>query len=314
MGIYASDILNGYEQTSIELKNDYEGKAIATLIRRLTPTLSDIAILYIHGFNDYFFQEEMGHQFNNTGYNFYALDLRKYGRSYLPHQKFNDIHNLKAYYEEINQALHIIRSENNKKVILMGHSTGGLIVTLYAKDNTSNAMFDGVILNSPFFEFNMSSTILEKLIPLASTIGKIFPNIQISGVLNPEYGESLHKDYQGEWDYNLEWKPNTPPPISLAWLRAIREGHKELKTTYKINEPILVMHSTATITDKFNYLQMHTMDAVLNVKHISSLAKNIKGEVQITAIEGGMHDLILSQREVREKVYQLMIEWIKQSV
>ena len=32
------------------------------------------------GFNDYFFQAEMGRQFADSGYNFYAVDLRRYGR------------------------------------------------------------------------------------------------------------------------------------------------------------------------------------------------------------------------------------------
>ncbi len=30
--------------------------------------------------SDYFFQTEMADQFNQHGYDFYALDLRKYGR------------------------------------------------------------------------------------------------------------------------------------------------------------------------------------------------------------------------------------------
>ena len=311
---WKTDILGtDFEQLTIPLKADKEGPVVATLIRRLTTKPRGTAILYIHGFNDYFFQREMAVKFNDGRYNFYALDLRKYGRSYLPHQKFNDIKNLNTYYEEIDKALMIIRSTGNQNIILMGHSTGGLIVTLYAKDNTKRRLFDGIILNSPFFEFN-TSAILKKLIPIASTIGKYLPTIEIGGVLSEEYGESLHKDYKGEWDYDLQWKPNTVPPISLGWLRAIREGHKRLKHTFPIYQPILVLHSDATITDKKNDEQMHSMDAVLSVAHIAQIAQNIVGDVQTVAIKNGMHDLVLSRKEVREKVYTVMLSWIQAKI
>ncbi|WP_419032711.1 alpha/beta hydrolase, partial [Dysgonomonas gadei] len=109
---YKEDILKDrFEAQTLKLRDDYEGMVTATLIRRLPESKSNKAVLYIHGFNDYFFQTEMACRFNDHGFNFYAIDLRKYGRSFLPHQKFNDIRNLKDYYEEILQSLDIIRSE-----------------------------------------------------------------------------------------------------------------------------------------------------------------------------------------------------------
>lgn len=309
---WTQDILGEeFEQYIIKLEDDYEGKAIATLVRRLSAHPSGIAILYIHGFNDYFFQEEMAVRFNDEGYNFYALDIRKYGRSFLPHQKFNDIRNLKSYYEEIEQALQIIRSVGNQKIVLMGHSTGGLIATLFAKDKTKKRIFDGLILNSPFFNFNVSF-LLKKVIPLATVIGKKWPRIKVGGVLSKEYGESLHKDYKGEWNYNLEWKPNIVPSISLGWLRAIRKGHQELKSPFPIFQPVLVLHSAASITDKKDDEQMHSMDAVLSVDDIKRITKNIQGDVEILSIKGGMHDLILSRKEVRDHVYDEMLSWLRQ--
>lgn len=307
---WINDILGDkIEQLTIPLQEDYGGKVCATLIRRQSETVTDKAILYIHGFNDYFFQKEMTIHFNENAINFYALDLRRYGRSFRSDQNFNDIRDLKSYYEEISKAIDIIKEEGNDKLILMGHSTGGLIATLFAKDNTDRGMFDGLILNSPFYEFNMSSWVKKKMIPYAVFFGKYFPNISIAGALSEEYGESLHKDYKGEWAYDLQLKPNTPPPITLGWLRAIRMGHKELKKSVNISEPILLMHSTRTITNKFDIEQMYNMDAVLNVNDIQNIGKNIIGNVTAIPIEGGMHDLILSKKEVRERVYSVMLEW-----
>ena len=91
---YVKDVLkNEFEQTTIFQPDDYEGKVTATLIRKKCETFSTKAILCIHGFNDYFFQEIIAEEFLNTGYHFYALDLRKYGRSILENQKPNNVRN-----------------------------------------------------------------------------------------------------------------------------------------------------------------------------------------------------------------------------
>lgn len=307
---YKEDILkNGFEQYTIPLKNDYEGKVVSTLIRRLSPD-SNKAVLYIHGFNDYFFQQEMATEFNRHGMNFYALDLRKYGRSYLPHQKFNDIRSLKDYYEEIKQGLNIIHNEGNKTVILCGHSTGGLLATLFIKDHLDKELFDGIILNSPFYEFNVP--FYEKLlIPIASFIGKFFPRIKIPGGFSEEYGKSIHKDFYGEWDYILDWKPNIAPYVNLGWIRAIHQGQKMLRKTFNIEKPVLVLHSSHSVTDNKDRSQIQTMDAILNVSQIEHIARNIDGDVEIIPISGGLHDLILSRKDVRNHVYGVIFDWIK---
>lgn len=99
---YTQDILGeGFEQLTLRFEDDFEGEVIATLIRSESVMVSSKAILYIHGFNDYFFQKEMAQRFNQKGFHFYALDLRKYGRSYLPHQKLNNLRSLEEYDEEI---------------------------------------------------------------------------------------------------------------------------------------------------------------------------------------------------------------------
>ena len=77
---YRQDVLGaGYECADLEFQADYEGKVIATLIRKKAQKSTHKAVLYIHGFIDYFFQTEMAEKFNEQGFDFYALDLRKYG-------------------------------------------------------------------------------------------------------------------------------------------------------------------------------------------------------------------------------------------
>jgi len=310
---YTPDILqNGFEQATLSLNDDYEGKTVATLIRRQTNDHSEKAILYVHGFNDYFFQEEMAFRFNQSGYNFYALDLRKYGRSYRAHQKFNDIRNVKNYYEEILYALQVMQEEGNKSILLLGHSTGGLILTLFAKDNTGIGLYDGLILNSPFYEFNQSKPV-RMMLPLISFLGGIIPSPCVSGGFTEQYGHQLHKKYSGDWDYDLEWKPNIAPKVNLGWIRAIHQAQRELKKKFRIEEPVLVMHSAKSVEDMENLQQIRTRDAILNVEHIKQIAGNIEGPVQITPIKGGIHDLFLSEKGVRERVYDTVNDWLRKN-
>ncbi|MGL4805090.1 MAG: alpha/beta hydrolase, partial [Bacteroidales bacterium] len=111
---YTSDELGGkFVKRTIEMQDDYEGEVVCTLIKMPSDSLSHKAVLYIHGFNDYFFQKDMAAEFDSAGFNFYALDLRKYGRSYLPNQvKFN-VRDLSEYFPDIDSALTIIQKEGN---------------------------------------------------------------------------------------------------------------------------------------------------------------------------------------------------------
>jgi alpha-beta hydrolase superfamily lysophospholipase len=126
------DILgNDFKYTTIEQPDDYSGKVISTIIKKEPIIKGDRAILYIHGYNDYFFQKEMADTFTAHGYNFYAIDLRKYGRSILKDQTKFEARSLDEYFQDIDSSLYILKEEGISNVILMGHSTGGLISSYY---------------------------------------------------------------------------------------------------------------------------------------------------------------------------------------
>ncbi|CAM1365062.1 Alpha/beta hydrolase [Tenacibaculum sediminilitoris] len=307
---YLPDVLgDGFTKLTLSFDDDYEGEVVATLIRRKSLTKTSKAILYIHGFNDYFFQEEMSKEFNNQGYSFYALDLRKYGRSHLNHQKLNNVRSLIEYDEEIDLALQIIKSERNKQVILMGHSTGGLIVTNYAGNHLNSDLFHGIICNSPFYEFNLN--VLERKIgvPVLSYLSKYFPNKLISSGFSKLYGYSLHNDKYGEWNYSLYWKPHDIPNVNLSFISAIYKAQKNIQNNLVIDVPTLVLYSSQSIYEKKWSDKFNEGDAVLNVNHIKYYANKIRGNVTSCEIENGMHDLILSKKLVRENVYKKMFEW-----
>ncbi|WP_027127481.1 alpha/beta hydrolase [Gelidibacter mesophilus] len=310
-GDYERDLLgDGFQQRRLNYADDYEGEVIATLVRKKSEIPSVKAVLYVHGFNDYFFQDQMAQRFNGAAYNFYALDLRKYGRSLLAHQKMNNVHSLLEYDEEINEALQIIKSENNMEVLLMGHSTGGLILTNYAGRNLRSTLFHGLICNSPFYEFNLNGIERNLGVPLLSFLSRFLPNLLISGGFSKLYGYSLHRQKYGEWNYLLNWKPHDIPKVTLSFINAIRTAHKSIQNKLTLDVPTLVLYSSQSVNDKKWSERFMKGDAVLNVKHIAYYANQLNGNITNCEIENGMHDLVLSQKSVRETVYREMFEWI----
>ncbi|PTT01959.1 alpha/beta hydrolase [Pedobacter sp. HMWF019] len=308
---YQPDVLGqGFEALTFPQTDDYEGKVVGTVIRKSCPQTSSLAVLYIHGFNDYFFQTEMAEQYIKNGYNFYALDLRKYGRSFLPHQKMNNVRDLAEYDADINFALTLLKKEGNTIVLLSGHSTGGLIVSLFAAKNINSELFHAVFLNSPFWGMNLGLLKKNLGIPLVSWWGKEHPDVKIDGGFSPLYGLSLHKDFYGEWDYNLVWKPNVAPRVNCGWVRAIHFGHKRVKAGLHISTPVLVVHSLKSIREKKWSDRMFSGDAVLNVKDMDRQAAGIQGDCQVTVIDGALHDVVLSPKPVREEVYAALFAWL----
>ena len=129
---YVPDVLgDGYARRTFRMADDKEGKVVCTLVRKARADSVRQAVLYLHGYNDYFFQKELGDSLNAYGYNFYALDLRKYGRSMRPHQDPFFCESLSEYFADVDTALATIRAEGNERVFLMAHSTGGLIASYY---------------------------------------------------------------------------------------------------------------------------------------------------------------------------------------
>ena len=310
---YQPDILGtGYEKLTLNLADDYDGKVIATLVRKQAAQATKKAVLYIHGFIDYFFQTEMAEQFNQHDYDFYALDLRKYGRSYLPHQKYYYVLNLNEYDEEITQALKIIGQEGHTEVLLAGHSTGGLIATLYAAHYPQHHLIQALWCNSPFYDFNMPAWKKKLALPKLSALGKRLPNLKFPSELNKWYVTSLHKDLQGEWDFSLEWKKPTYPKVYLSFVHAIFEAQKEIHAGVQINVPTLVMHSHKTTYPKKFNRDAQSTDVILEVKDIIRDAGKIQGDVNVMTIQNGLHDLVLSAPEVRKEVYHQLFSWLAQ--
>ncbi|MBF9239801.1 alpha/beta hydrolase [Hymenobacter sp. BT683] len=308
---YHPDVLGlPFEQLVLPQLPDYEGAVQSTLVRLRNSTHGTKAVLYLHGFNDYFFQEEMARRYQEHGYRFYALDLRKYGRSLLPHQLANNVRDLREYYADIDAALAVLRAEGCAMVILSGHSTGGLIAALYAQEGSQRHTLAALVLNSPFLAFAQGWMARHLAVPFAAAVGRLAPNLKVPGSLPIHYGASLHRQYRGEWGYDLAWKPVKVFPITMGWLRAIHTAHRRLQRGEELTLPVLVLHSDRSVRGNGWSEEYFCADGVLRVRDIETLSPRLGKRVTVTSIAGGIHDLVLSPLLVREQVYEKMFTWL----
>ncbi|HEY0700647.1 MAG TPA: alpha/beta hydrolase [Micromonospora sp.] len=299
-----------YECHRIDLGQDDEGPVLATLVRRRAERPTGRAVLWVHGFVDYFFQTHLADFMVEQGWDFYALDLRKYGRSLLPHQTPNFCRSLDEYFPELDEAARIIREQDgNRSLLVIGHSTGGLIVSLWADARREAGIVDGLFLNSPFFDVNAPWLVRRPLLAAVTRLGRRAPYRALPLRVPSVYGQSLHAEHRGEWQYDLAWKPLAGFPVRLGWLDAVRQGQRRLRAGLKIPVPVLLACSTRTFRGGRWHDSAMLGDAVLDVEHMVRWAPKLGRHVTLARFDGGMHDLTLSGTAVRERVLTELGRW-----
>lgn len=299
----------GFDTHRFDMGTDYSGKVVSTLIRHRSECGDSVGVLYVHGFNDYFFQKDEAERFADSCYHFYAVDLRKYGRSILPGQKVAQVRDLKEYFPDIDSALMVMKRDGIKEVMLMGHSTGGLVTSYYMSEQPDSVV-KSLVLNSPFLEWNMGWAMRKVAVPFVGWLGRFFPGMSISTGGGSGYGESLLKDYHGEWEFNTDWKSITPRKVEFSWLNAISRGQKQVRGN-RVKVPVLLMHSSESVScGDWNEKLQHG-DAVLNVDDMKKYGPQLGPDVWLHEVPGGMHDLFLSAEDAREDAYEATFKFLR---
>lgn len=297
-----------YLAETITLPPDREGPVTVTLVQRRAPEPTTRAVLHVHGFCDYFFHDEYAAWWTERGYDFYAVDLRKYGRSLLPHQTPNQVFDLREHFPDIDAALHrVVDRDRHDHVVVSAHSTGGLIASLWANDR--QPAIAGMVLNSPWLDLQGGPLARGPLTAVVKQVGARRPARLLPRSVGGHYGRSIHVEHEGEWEFNTEWKPLDSFPVTLGWMRAIRLGHAELQAGLEVGCPVLVLSSAGTRRPKEMGEDVHGYDIVLEVPQIRRWATAIGSHVTYVAVEGARHDVVLSRAEPRARAYAEMDRW-----
>lgn len=308
------DVLAGFEQCTLRRFDSADGPAEPVLVRRRCAELSGPpsakAVLYIHGYVDYFFQAHLADFYNQHGLHFYALDLRRHGRAMRPGQLPNYTCDIDEYLQDVNAAVQLIKGEEHVNWLLLnGHSTGGLVAALYAHRGPQRAAVNALFLNSPFLDMNLPAWQQWLIEPLLAAVGAWWPRLRLPA-MSGVYGQSLHVDHHGDWRYNTQWKPITGFPVYAGWLRAIHRAQAEVARGLAIQCPVLVLHAQRSAWPTQWHVDATCTDVVLDVADIQRLSPGLGPQVEVRAIADGIHDLTLSKPEPRQKVFQALLEWL----
>lgn len=314
------DILGGdYRMRYVVQGRDYSGPVRSTIIE--LPNHSGCSgtrgILYIHGFNDYFLQKDMGERLADSCWRFFAVDLRKYGRSLEDGQRKFDTRSMHEYFADIDSAIAQMKREGVSEIVLMGHSTGGLTTSLYLNYRHDPAI-EGLILNSPFLDWNQSKFQEKILIPIVSAIGSWWHSIDVLPGSEPVYGRPDSLKGEGPWKIIRDWKPREWPTLNAGWIHAINSAQHELRPGGRLNDgrgsditvPVLLLLSDRSYEKGMSAVLRDSTDDVLDVKDIARYGRELGPDVREVVIPGGVHDLVRSTPAARDSAYRAIFNFL----
>ncbi|WAA65375.1 alpha/beta hydrolase [Microbacterium oxydans] len=328
MADWMPDVLGDeFEQLTLDLGSDDQGPVVATLVRALPtepgwwdrvrgerPLLDGVDVLYVHGWSDYFFQKRLARFWTSRGARFFALDLRKYGRSLREGQTPGYIADLATYDEDIAAALDAMgRGEGGthtgRRLVLLGHSTGGLTLSLWASRHPDAA--DAVILNSPWLEFQFAPA-RAAIAPMVELQARLRPLEAAPQVDLGFYTRAQQEvaDPDDPMDVNLEWRPTQTMAVYAGWLHAILSGHKAVAAGLSITAPVCVLLSARFVPPTRWSEDLTSADSVLVVDDIARAALRLGSTVTVERIDGALHDVFLSRHEAREDAYRRLERWV----
>lgn len=272
-----------------------------------------VDVLYVHGWLDYFFQAHLADFWESLGVRFHALDLRRYGRSIREGQTPGYVRSLATYDEDIEAALDVMghgrEAAPERKLVLMGHSTGGLVVSLWTASNQDRMA--GLVLNSPWLEFQTREAGRKIMEPGIRVQSALVPRSQLVNLDRGLYARSISSRFDGEWDYDVAWRPDAGWRATPAWLAAIFRGQDQVARGLGIEVPVLVLLSTrSTIPTRWSE-DMKRTDSVLDVVGIARRVPDVGSLITLVRIAGGLHDVTLSAKPAREQVWRETERWFR---
>ncbi|MBO0980407.1 alpha/beta hydrolase [Microbacterium sp. SD291] len=316
-----------FEQLTLELEPDDQGPVVATLVRALPAPqswwdrlrgsrllLEDVDVLYVHGWSDYFFQKRLARFWTARGARFFALDLRKYGRSLRAGQTAGYISDLSTYDEDIAAAMEAMGravdgAASGRRLVLLGHSTGGLTLSLWASRHPGGA--DAVILNSPWLEFQLP--VRAAIVPVVELQARLRP-LEVAPQVDLGFytrAQAEVADPDDPVEVNPDWRPAQSMAVHAGWFRAILAGHTQVAAGLSITAPVCVLLSARSATPTRWSDDLTRADSVLVVDDIARTALKLGPSVTVERIEGALHDVFLSRHEAREDSYRRLDRWVR---
>ena len=249
--------------------------------------------------------QELIYDFNRNGYSVYILDHRGQGNSerLLADSQLGHVVDFENYVKDMKQfvSLHLPK---DKKRILIGHSMGGAIASLYVEQHPND--FDGLVLSSPMHQpdiiFSSITDVACNLILLRKK------NINRYAVGEKSYDEVSHQFKDNKLTHSkiryeiskiaFDIEPDTKiGGPSVRWLReACSASAKSVEEASKITIPVLLLQAQN--------------DVIVNKKPQNQFCKNVGDNCKAYQIDDAYHELFVEKDSVREKALTAVLDFI----
>ena len=208
-------------------------------------------------------------------------------------------------------------------LVLGGHSTGGLVATLWA-DRHPGAL-RALVLNSPWLEL-VSMQVITKLSAAAlAGLARRAPRTRIpvkdpgiytrtlSGWLDsdgPRPAQTEGDPFYDGWDLDPRWR-RAPADIYAGWIAAVTEGHAAVAKGLDISCPVFVLTGSRRSRVLSSSVDPRAADIVLDVEGMRRRAMDLGDRVSVISVEGAIHDVLASARPARERAFRELSRWLR---
>jgi alpha-beta hydrolase superfamily lysophospholipase len=248
-------------------------------------------LLFVHGLAEHSgrYGNPVRH-FVARGWTCFGFDYRCHGRSPGPRvhvDSFNE------FLDDVSEGHRLVRIRHPKqKIVLVGHSQGGLLSLLYAEKNPDN--LHGVVVSSPFLGIHPDSKPSPLVMGASNIISKITPKLMFSKVADPSY---LSRDPQVESDYVND--PLVSSRVSARWATEVFDAQRTaIAEAPLMTIPSLVMQAG----------EDRLADPEATRSWVASAPEDL---VEYVEWDGYYHELFNEPLLERRKVFDKMERWLE---
>lgn len=275
------------------------------------------AVLYVHGWNDYFAQAHLARVFHRLGAAFYAVDLSRYGRNKPAPGSgvtLGYTRDFRGYVDDLDAAAAVIAAEHPGLPLLgMGHSNGGMVVSLWA--SLTKVPVAGLVFNSPWVATD-GATIPAGFItrPLIKVLGRLTPRLGFPRTQKNLYGHSLAgfrtpdaplperlAPYASDpcargWWFSLGCQDWPTAPLKFGWFRAVLQAQQRVAEGFDFDFPILGMvtnpHAPAALAEELA-AEDAALEAAARAGKLRACSKGFRAELR--HIDSVLNPALLAQ-------------------
>ncbi|MDA8773633.1 alpha/beta hydrolase [Chlamydiia bacterium] len=267
------------------IDNDTENYVDTYIIKN---SQSDSLIVWFPGYYDYFKHK---HIFTEIPF-FNNVDILPMYFSSWNISKFQPYKedNILDYFDSIDKILETIDKKKYKNIVLYGHSMGGLLATIYGYCGKYNHIFNGVILNDPYYQWD-SLKFLSKNIylhPLSWSWKTFYWSFDESNPLVWWYKSSTTQNLN-KLEYLHEKIPNPSVHITAGHIWATTQSMNLVETTNYLlfdDVPTLLLMSGGI---------EHFEKALVLQKDLIEIGPKLSTNVEYVGINSAIHDVLFPQ-------------------